>query len=178
MADIPIQHLKVANPPAHLAVGQLYRSCDQSDLDFATTAELEPMADHFGQDRALEALQFGMQMAHEGYNIFLLGSAGVGKRELLQSVFESDPAVSRVEVCDWCYVNNFAQPDRPKALRLPKGMASQLREDMSSVVEDLLAMLPATFQSDEYGSRVQELAEEYQTQEREAFTGNGGRGRQ
>jgi lon-related putative ATP-dependent protease len=162
-------HLKVASQPKRLAVEQLYRKCDPAELDFATTGQLEPLADHFGQDRAVDALQFGMQMAHDGYNIFLLGSTGVGKRELLQSLFDTNPSVSRGEVFDWCYVNNFSQTDKPNALCLPRGMASQLRDDMTAVVEDLLSLLPATFQSDEYGSRVQELAESYRTQEREAF---------
>ncbi len=67
------------------------------------------------------------------------------------------------------YVNNFESPDKPIALRLPMGTACQLREDMNHAVEELLAILPATFQSDEYQARVQELGEKYQDKEKEAF---------
>ncbi len=169
MAENDSSQLQIAIPPTPLPVEQLYRKSDPADLDFTTTEQVEPLADHFGQDRAIEALQFGMRMPHEGYNIYVLGSTGVGKRELLQSVFESDPAAARGEVYDWCYVNNFEEPDKPKALRLPRGMAVQLRKDMAAVVEDLLVTLPAAFQSDEYGTRVQELAEEFQSQEQDAF---------
>jgi len=88
---------------------------------------------------------------------------------LLETLLDAESAVPRGEVYDWCYVNNFAETDKPKALRLPRGMAGKFRSDMAGVVEDLLTFLPATFQSDEYGTRVQELGEHYQALEREAF---------
>ena len=160
----------ITAPDRHsLTVDKLYRECEPSELDFKTTEELEPLADHFGQDRATEALQFGLQMAHEGYNIFLLGSTGVGKRELLETLLDAESAAPRGDVFDWCYINNFTESDKPNALRLPSGMGSELRRDMASAVEDLLSILPATFQSDEYGTRVQELGDHYQSLEREAF---------
>jgi lon-related putative ATP-dependent protease len=147
----------------------LYRHCEEGDLTFATTDELAPLAEHLGQDRAVEALEFGLQIPHDGYNVFLLGSTGVGKRELLDSLLNCESAPTRDEVSDWCYVNNFESPDKPIALRLPRGTACQLREDMNHAVEELLAILPATFQSDEYQARVQELGEKYQDKEKEAF---------
>ena len=152
-----------------LPADRLYRRCDPAELSFATTDELEPLVAHLGQDRAVEALEFGLQIPHEGFNIFLLGSTGVGKKELLYSVLDDERAPPLSEVSDWCYVNNFESPDKPVALRLPKGMGCQLRDDMTRAVEDLLGSLPATFQSDEYQARVQELGEKYQGREQEAF---------
>jgi lon-related putative ATP-dependent protease len=161
--------LQPAQPPAALPVERLYSACEPGELPFATTDELEPLGQHLGQDRAVEALEFGLQIPHDGYNIFLLGSTGVGKKDLLDSLLDKDSAEPRGEVTDWCYVNNFNSPDKPIALRLPRGMAGQLRSDMAHAVEDLLGILPATFQSDEYQARVQELGETYQTKEKEAF---------
>ena len=161
--------LQAAPEPTALTADRLYRRCSPDDLPFASTEELEPLGDHLGQDRAVEALEFGLQIPHDGYNIFLLGSTGVGKRDLLASLLDSDTATPRGEVSDWCYVNNFEAPDKPVALRLPKGLAGQLREDMSHAVEELLGILPATFQSDEYQARVQELGEKHQSREKEAF---------
>ncbi len=169
--DMP--QLSPAKPRAPLTLERLYRHCDAAELAFETTAELEPLAEHLGQDRAVEALEFGLQIPHEGYNIFLLGSTGVGKRELLDSVLGGLTAkpgdAQHAEPSDWCYVNNFDSPDRPVALRLPRGKACQLRNDTNHAVEDLLGLLPSTFQSDEYQSRVQELGEKYQEREKESF---------
>lgn len=170
MADIsPL--LKPAISHAPLSVARIYRRCEEADLPFATTAELEPLLEHLGQDRAVEALEFGLQIPQDGYNIFLLGSTGVGKRELLNSVLDGvlNQATAQENVFDWCYVNNFEFPDRPIALRLPKGMGCRLRADMNRAMEELLGILPATFQSDEYQARVQELGEQYQEREKEAF---------
>ena len=161
--------LKAADSQKPLTVQQLYRGCDPAELPFTSTDDLEPLGLHLGQDRAVEALEFGLQIPHDGYNIFLLGSVGVGKRELLDKLLDKETATPQGEVSDWCYVNNFEAPDQPIALRLPRGTARQLRNDMARAVEDLLGILPSTFQSDEYQARVQELAEKYQLKEKEAF---------
>ena len=164
-------NLEPAASPATLPVEQLYRRCALDELPFADTRELEPLAEHLGQARAVDAVSFGMQIPHDGYNIFMLGSTGVGKRELLATMLDSETAPPIGDLDDWCYVNNFETPDKPVALRLPRGMGNQLRDDMAHAVEDLLGILPATFQSDEYQSRVQELGEVYQSKEKEAFQG-------
>jgi len=161
--------LQTAEPASPLPTERLYRHCDPAELQFTSTDELQPLGEHLGQDRAVEALEFGLQIPHDGYNIFLLGSTGVGKRELLAKLLDKEVAVPQGEISDWCYVNNFDAPDKPIALRLPQGMARQLRHDMAQMVEDLLGIMPSTFQSDEYQARVQELGEKYQTREREAF---------
>lgn len=158
-----------APKPEPLPPQRLYRHCDPADLGFATTDELQPLDGHLGQDRAARALEFGLQIPHEGYNVFLLGSTGVGKHGFLAHLLDPASAEPRAVISDWCYVNNFAQPDKPVALRLPRGRGQQLREDMARAVEDLLGALPATFQSDDYQARVQALAETYQNREKEAF---------
>ena len=162
-----------AGPATPLPLERLYSVCDPAELPFETTAELEPLVEHLGQGRAVGALEFALQIPHEGYNVYLLGSTGVGKRELLDSVLggllKTPGTAPREAASDWCYVNNFDFPDRPVALRLPGGMACQLRDDMNHAIEDLLGLLPSTFQSDEYQARVQELGETYQEQEKEAF---------
>ncbi|MEH6634015.1 MAG: ATP-binding protein [Halioglobus sp.] len=168
---MPKKTTKLKKSPVHssLPVASLYRHCDPGELAFASTEELQPLGEHLGQDRAVDALEFGLKIPYDGYNIFLLGSTGVGKRELLAKLLDTKTATPQGEISDWCYVNNFDAPDKPKALRLPKGIARQLRDDMVHMVEELLGVMPATFQSDEYQARVQELAEKYQTREQEAF---------
>lgn len=75
-----------AGPATPLPLERLYSVCDPAELPFETTAELEPLVEHLGQGRAVGALEFALQIPHEGYNVYLLGSTGVGKRELLDSV--------------------------------------------------------------------------------------------
>jgi len=147
----------------------LYRSCPLETLAFASTAELEPLPFELGQERAVEALDFGLAVAGLGFNIFLAGSTGSGRRELLRGLLERTRATRAAPPEDWCYVNNFDDPGKPIALRLPPGRGRQLRSAMAGAVEELLTLLPATFQGDEYQARVQELGEFFQERESEAF---------
>ncbi|MEJ2653716.1 MAG: ATP-binding protein [Acidihalobacter sp.] len=151
-----------------LAPDQLYRVCDLSQLDFGTTAELEPLAGPLGQERALEALNFGVGMRHEGYNLFVMGSPGLGKQTLLKQLLEGEAAKGAVP-SDWCYVNNFDVPHRPQALALPAGRGVELRADMERLLDELLHAVPAAFQSDEYRIRAQEITDDYKGREESAF---------
>jgi len=160
--------LQSAATPPSLSGDQLYRRAEPDLEAFATTEALEPLGDHFGQDRAIDALRFGVEIRHDGYNIFLLGSTGIGKHHLLREFLEREAGVQH-QISDWCYVNNFQTPHKPIALRLPPGMGVRLQADMARIVEDLLVSIPATFQSDEYQARLQELGENYQEREKGAF---------
>ncbi|MFQ5958923.1 MAG: hypothetical protein ACE5LF_06085, partial [Alphaproteobacteria bacterium] len=61
-----------------LSPEQLCHRCDPGAFTFETTAELDEPAEVLGQERALEALRFGVGMARDGYNIFALGPPGLG----------------------------------------------------------------------------------------------------
>lgn len=157
-----------SDSPFRLDVAALYHQCDLSSLAFVTTDELEPLTEHLGQARAIEALQFGIGIKHDGYNLYVLGSEGLGKhttiRELLEQRCKQAPAPF-----DWCYINNFKQPDKPKMLKLPRGTARKLREDMQRFIGDILAGLPAAFDSDEYQSAFQAIHDEYVRFEEQAI---------
>ncbi|MGE4014684.1 MAG: AAA family ATPase, partial [Alphaproteobacteria bacterium] len=143
-------------PAAPLTQDQLRRRFDVTSLRFATTDELSDLSRLLGQDRALQSLRFGTGIKQDGYNLFAVGTPGTGKHvivtEYLQREAHRSPAPD-----DWCYVNNFADPQRPRALRLPKGRAVQLRDAMTHLIDDLRTAIPAVFESDDYVNRRQML---------------------
>lgn len=147
-----------------LAAASLIRSCDIEALAFDTTAELDTQATPLGQDRALEAITFATSIQRDGYNLYVMGSPGVGRHRLVRHRLEQH-ANGQPRPSDWCYVADFAKPDRPRAIRLPAGRGSQLRSDMQHLIEDLLTALPAAFQSDEYRRRAQEIHDEFKQRE-------------
>jgi lon-related putative ATP-dependent protease len=155
-------------PIEGLSADRLYHACDPSQLDFQDTGELSDLEAVLGQDRAMEAIRFGVGMTHDGYNLYLAGAQGLDKTRALRSVL--DPIARQAEVPpDWCYVNNFETPHRPRALRLPAGRGQQLRRDMEHLLEDLLNAIPAIFRSEEYRTRAQEISEDFQEREERAF---------
>ncbi|HKJ50557.1 MAG TPA: ATP-binding protein [Gammaproteobacteria bacterium] len=151
-----------------LQVGDLYQNCDSGQFDFETTAEVEPLDRPLGQERAFEAIEFGVDIEQRGFNLFLLGSPGLGKHHLVRQVLARHASNENARA-DWCYVNNFDDPQRPRVLKLPAGMGHKLRTDMESLVEDMLTSLPSSFESEEYRTRRQEIEQEFQENEEQAF---------
>ncbi len=141
-------------PPKSLPPEALCRYCP--GLPFETTAELADVEGPLGQERAVEALEFGTGLRAPGYHIFALGPAGVGKRTLTERVLARRARADRA-ADDWCYLNNFADPQKPLALRLPAGRGSIFKRDMERLIEDLRASIPASFESEEYRTRLQVL---------------------
>ena len=132
---------------------------DPVQFDFETTDDLPAETQVVGQDRAVEALEFGVNIERDGYNVFALGPAGTGRRELVQQLLEEEAAGEETPP-DWCYVNNFDEEREPKLLRLPAGRGSDLKEDVDALIEELKTALPAAFESEEYQSRREMIQEE------------------
>ena len=128
---------------------ELRLRCDPSSLGFETTAELSPWEGVIGQERAIKALEFGLSIKKEGYNIYVCGIPGTGKATIVRSMIERF-AAEEPTPDDWCYVYNFKSPDTPRALRLKAGMGRELQRDMVRLVEFLQATLPKAFESKEY----------------------------
>ena len=147
-----------------LEASRLINSCDCGSLTFSDTAELHPREVPLGQDRVLEAVDFATGISRSGYNLYVMGSPGVGKHRLLTSLLTAK-AQTQAPPADWCYVADFDNPDCPNALQLPPGRGAQLRQDMKQLVDDLLSALPVAFQSDEYRRRAQELQDEFKQRE-------------
>ena len=134
--------------PANL----LYRRCDPAELPFQLCSELEEAAGLIGQDRAVEAIQFAVRIRRKGYNVYALGTSGSGRHGMVENLLRSR-AANEPAPPDWCYVNNFADPQQPHSLKLPPGRGAGLAAAMKRLVEELRAALPAAFERDEYRVR-------------------------
>ncbi|MBM3541470.1 MAG: ATP-dependent protease, partial [Alphaproteobacteria bacterium] len=136
----------------------LRRRTDPGAFTFKTTAELQPSDEALGQERALEAIRFGVGMRQDGYNMFALGPTGIGKHRMVRHVLERQ-AADRPAPRDWCYVHNFVDPHKPRALALPTGRARPFRAEMDRLIEEIKAALPAAFESDDYRAQRQAVDE-------------------
>ncbi|MGE0371315.1 MAG: Lon protease family protein [Gammaproteobacteria bacterium] len=150
-----------------LAPEALYARCDPAQFGFETTAELSG-GGIIGQERAMEALQFGVGIRREGYNLFVLGPPGIGKYSVVRHYLESSAGTAPPPP-DWCYLHNFERPDRPRAVRLPAGRGQALRKDMEQLVDDLRNAIPVSFETEEYHTRVREIEEAFKDQREQAL---------
>ncbi len=146
----------------------LYRRCDPALLAFRTTDELPDLSELPGQGRAIEAARFGIGIKRRGYNLFVLGEPGTGKHAMMRE-FLARAAASAPPPLDLCYINNFEDPQRPIALRLPAGTAIKLRADMQELIRDLHATISALFESEDYRDRRRVIDDEFKSRQEAAF---------
>lgn len=154
--------------PAALPASALYRACEATDLPFDTTAELTDGHGPFGQERAVEAIRFGLEIKQPGHNLFVMGPPGTGRRSFVTDFLEQLAQVEPAPV-DWCYVNDFECAEKPRALALPAGAARRLATDVEQFIEDVQAAVSAAFASDRYRAQRQSIEHEFQEHQSEAF---------
>ena len=154
--------------PAPLPPEKLYRACDPASLGFRTTDELADLDEILGQPRAVEAMRFGIDIRHQGYNIFVLGPQGAGRYTLIGEFLRRTAAAEK-KPDDWCYIFNFAEPHKPRALRLPPGRGLPFRDAMARLVDDLRSAIPAAFEAEEHQARRNLIENELKERHEQAF---------
>ena len=151
-----------------LTIDQLRPTTDPAILRFQSTAELEPLNDVIGQERAVRAIDFGVDMPGPGYNIFAVGASGSGRATAVRQFLDRRAAL-RPAPADWCYVYNFDDPRRPSSLKLPTGRAFALAERMAETLSTLRRELPRAFEGEQYEERRRELMLEMQRKQQSLF---------
>ncbi|HLS57893.1 MAG TPA: ATP-binding protein [Zeimonas sp.] len=151
-----------------LAPEQLARRWPVAALGFETSASLEPLERAVGQHRALDALELAVGVDQPGFNLFVLGAPETGRFEATRRRI-SELAAALAPPDRWCYVNNFHDPIRPAALRLPGNAGAGLRDDMRQLVEELRSAIPAVLESDEFRSRVEQIEAHFASLQEQAF---------
>lgn len=144
-----------------LPIDRLRKACKLTPEDLASpgTASL----DHIAQQRATDAIRFGIEMERPGYNVFVLGPTGSHRHALVDRLAR-DCALGKGAPDDWCYINNFKDPERPTALRLPSGKGAQFRDAMRALIDEIRVAIPATFEGDEYRNQLKALEQETQAE--------------
>ena len=137
-------------------VEKLVRPCDPAWFKFKSTKDLVPLQEFLGQERAVRALEFGLDMMNDGYNIFVAGVSGAGKTSIVKSYIQKAIAARRdCKVFDWCYVHNFKEADAPRVVSLPQGKGKVFQGQVSALLERIREDLLKAFGSVEYKSQRQ-----------------------
>jgi predicted ATP-dependent protease len=131
---------------------------DLQNVPFATTAELPDLDAVIGQDRAMQAIAFGLHMRGPGYNLYVSGPPATGRqsivKRIIQRLAEAQPTPD-----DWCYVYNFENPRSPRPMHLPAGKGREFQKDMADLLRNLEADLLLIFRTAEYQEQRRALEE-------------------
>ena len=144
-----------------LQASDLYRCCDLGDLEFETTGDLEVLEGLLGQPRAVAAVEFGIGIDREGFNVFAFGAPGSGKHSAVEQ-FLKGKAAGKAVPPDTCYVNSFEHPHCPHLLQVPAGRGNELRQAMLDLIADITSVLETALESEEYQSRKQVLGQRFE----------------
>jgi lon-related putative ATP-dependent protease len=151
-----------------LSVSQLRQQCDPSCFNFNSTADLQILDAVVGQERAVRAISFGIDIESPGYHMYALGPAGTGKSTTIQKFLKRKSA-DQPTPDDWLYVNNFEDQDRPRAISLPAGMGRKFKEDMDRLVSDLETEIPSAFESEDYENEQEKIQQKFRERRKERF---------
>ncbi len=154
--------------PSPLSAEKLRNTCDPKSLGIRTTDRLPPLEGIIGQERAVRALEFGLEIPDDGFNVYVAGVPGTGKMTAVQSFLE-DRAAREPVPPDWCYVNNFSDPYEPKVLKLPAGTGVALQRDMRKLVQQARKAIQQAFESDEYAAHRDEIVQTLTRRRNELF---------
>jgi lon-related putative ATP-dependent protease len=138
--------------------------CDPERLRFESTDDLPVMEEIIGQERALEAIRLGLDIDGFGYNIFVTGLVGTGRKTAIKGLLEEIDTVGKIPN-DICYVNNFKNPDMPEMISLPAGRGNEFREDMDNLIETLKKKIPLIFEDERYLNQRKEILERFRDQQ-------------
>ncbi len=152
--------LRPAAPPRELEYAQLRFSVPPFEPEFRSTDDVQGDGDWAGQDRALAALELGLGVRHAGYNIYVSGLAGAHRADELAQLLQRF-VIDQPTPGDRVLVQNFRNPDRPRALYLQAGWGNRLRDDLRQLVDELRQLLPKTFRGETFEEEKERLAEQF-----------------
>ena len=151
-----------------LPVSMLAPRVDAAGLGFADTGALAPLEETIGHERAVEAMEFGLRMPSAGFNIYVSGPVGTGKstlvRDMVTRLARAGPTPP-----DWCYVNNFQDPSRPRCLSFPPGQGRVFRQSMAALIQSLRRDIPTHFETAKYLEAKAKISEETEGKKKALF---------
>ena len=155
-------------------VDRLRWECDPKMFDFECTKDLAPLREFVGQERATRAVEFGINMANAGYNIYVAGLTGTGKTSMVEAYIErvirdQEARGETYHLDDWCYLYNFKEPDSPQIVSLPQGNGKAFREDITKLLNKIRQRVGQAFSGEEYKNQRQKTADEVQTEQQKLF---------
>ena len=121
-----------------------------------STKRIKPLNNFLGQDRAKASVEAGIALPYSGYNIFAVGTAGLGKRTMIKRLLQQH-AKNMATPDDWVYVNNFKIARQPIALRFPAGQGSKFQQLLHQTWQTTLKQLERRFSAETYHNRIERI---------------------
>jgi len=150
-------------------VDKLQFHLDEALLEAAPYETIEPCCGIIGQDRALRAMEMGLDIAAKGYNIFITGLPGTGRTTAVKSLLEAARVKAPPALCDICFVNNFKMAENPVVLYFPAGDGHKFKKAVGYLIDSLITVIPKIFAGESYKEKRQRIIREFETRQKDLF---------
>jgi len=157
---------QVTDPVKELSPEQLRNVIDPGQFTFKSTAEVESLDEVIGQERAVQALQLGLEIDDPSYNIYVSGLSSTGKTTIVKNILQRKSADEPVPD-DWLMVHNFDDPYRPLSFSLPAGEGMKFSRKMKKFIGNLKEEMPRAFETEDYQEKRSKIMEDFQQKKRE-----------
>ncbi|GAH34504.1 unnamed protein product, partial [marine sediment metagenome] len=148
---------------------QLKRSYDLKGFTCETTETVPEIKGMIGQDRAIRAIEFGLNIDSPGYNIYVAGVSDTGRTSTVERILK-ELAAKKEPPNDWCYVHNFQDPDQPRRIGLSPGKGRQWQKEMKDLIGSLRIEIPKAFETKDYKERSSKISESYEDRKRQLLS--------
>lgn len=158
--------MKIASDFKELPADKLRWKLNPEKIPFKTSDECKACEGIIGQERAIRAIQTGLDVKSLGYNIFITGMVGTGRTTAIKQLLENLEKGEKTPE-DILYVNNFKNPDEPKLITLPAGKGKLFKEAMEHLITMLKTSIPELLKSKYYTERKDSIVESQQKKHKE-----------
>lgn len=148
-----------------LKPSELRWTCPTSLFDFERSNEITPSKEIVGQERAVKAVKLGLEIPNSGYNMFVTGVSGSGRETTVKRILDQIDTTTD-ELTDLCYVYNFEDSTKPKALVFPAGDGRKFKEGLELCIELLQKNIPVVLRSESTASEKSTLIESFAEQKK------------
>jgi len=149
-----------------LPADKLSWKLEPEQIPFKTTDECKLCEGIIGQERAINAIQTGLDIKSLGYNIFISGMVGTGRTTTIKQLLEKLEKEEKTPD-DILYVNNFKSPDEPMLITLPAGKGKLFKDSMEHLIEMLKTSVPELLKSKYYTEKRDSIIESQQRKQKE-----------
>lgn len=146
-----------------LTYSDLRKTCDPASMDGHSSDHFSSDGTIIGQDRAVRAMHFGLDIPEQGFNIFVAGPPGSGRTTAVEQ-FLAEIARTKPTPPDWCYLENFEDNYHPRTLQLPAGRAREFQRELETVLKSIEQNIHNAFESDQYAAQQENTLKSIQEQ--------------
>jgi len=164
--------MKKTNTPhaKGLKANRLRASLDPAKIPYNTSSDI-PERNVYPrfQPRAIQALSLALEIKGNEHNIYVSGEPNMGRTYFVKS-FLTPAAAKGSAPCDWVFLYNFEDNDKPISVSMPAGQGRKLKQAQHKAMTHIKQEIPARFEKDAFQKKHERMVKKYNTKRETLFS--------